>query len=634
MSTGPGMSIGGIVSGLPPDLVDQLIAAERAPLNRLTQRQSELERDREAWSTVTQKLSGIRSALDDVRRASSFDDLHEATSSSDAVAVSVTGSPRSGSVTFEVLQLARAEQQASAESFDGLAAALGERTFHLDGVDLRSDLGADATLGDLVDAINAADLGVRARTLQVTPGEHRLVLEAEHTGADSSFDVLAEGWEGGEDAFVVTRGGQDAELDFGGIAVTRPGNRIDDLEEGLTLDLHEAGTGPVTVSAGRDVDAAVERVTGLVERINEAITTVQGLMAYDAESGEAGPLQGDTTARRIVDDLRQSVTGLVNPDGPAGFRLASDVGLELTRRGELTLDDAALREAFESDFEAAASLFTRGGSSSDDAVARVTGSTRATAPGDYAVEITTAAEVARLTGAVELPPPSNPQRLLVSAGGQSTTVTISNEVSKAQAIAQINDALAEAGMAAVTAREDADGAVELVESRYGSMRTLELAEAATTDPADADPANPADWSTLGSAAGVDAVVEFDGLTLEGSGRSVTVPEGDAEGLRFVAAGAPGQVAVLTTRNGIGGALDTAMRRMEGAGGSVRRASDAMQGRIDQMQRRIESYERRLEAREQTLRRQFAAMESAMGRLLDQQQRLEGQLGGLMSNWQR
>ena len=629
MSTGPNMSIGGIVSGLPPDLIDQIIKAEREPINRLTQRQADLESDREAWGTVTQKLSGIRSSLDDVRRAGSFDGLFEATSSSDAVDVSVTGSPRSGSATFEVLQLAQAEQQASSESFAGLEAELGDREFSLNGVDLRSDLGEGATLGDLVDAINDAGLGVNARTLQVSPGEHRLVLEADETGASSAFDVSADGWEGGAEAFTVTRGAQDAELDFGGISVTRPSNTIDDLEDGLTLDLRQAGTGPVTVTSGRDVDAAVEQVSTLVERINGAISTLQDLTAYDPESGEAGPLQGDTTARAIINDLRQSVAGLANPDGGEGFRLASDIGIELTRRGGLTLDESALREAFEADFDAAASLLTQGGSSSDETVARVTGASRATAPGEYEVEVTTAAEVARLTGAVELPPPSNPQRLLISAGGTSTTVTISNEASKAQAIAQINDALAQAGMDAVTVHENDDGIVEFVESRYGSGRTIEVAEATTGDLANADPDDPADWNELGSATGVDAVAEIAGQTVTGRGQSVTVPEGDAEGLRFRAAGAAGETATLTARDGIGGTLDKALARMEGAGGSVRRASDAMQSRIDQMQSRIETYERRIESREQTLMRQFAAMETAMARLMDQQQRLQGQLGGMM-----
>ena len=78
MTSGPLMSIGGIASGLPPDLVDQIMEAERAPLNRLVARQETLSQNREAWTTVTQKLSGVRSALDAVRRHDSFSDLFTA----------------------------------------------------------------------------------------------------------------------------------------------------------------------------------------------------------------------------------------------------------------------------------------------------------------------------------------------------------------------------------------------------------------------------------------------------------------------------------------------------------------------------------------------------------------------------
>ncbi|MFO8075057.1 MAG: flagellar filament capping protein FliD, partial [Egibacteraceae bacterium] len=314
MSTGPMMSIGGIASGLPPDLVDQIMEAERQPLNRLVARQEGLAQDREAWTAVTQKLSGVRSAVDEVRRGNSFADLFTAETTGDAADVAVTGRPPQGSASFEVTQLAQAQRSFSDHAFDGLDAALGDLTLAIDGTDVTADLDAEATLADLVDAVNAADLGVTASTVQVEPGSYSLVLAGTETGAEQAFTVDA----GGGWGFQTARAAQDAELDVEGLAVSRPSNTIDDLFEGLTLELQE--TGPATVSADRDVDAAVEQVTGLVERVNEAIGTLSELTAYDPETDEAGPLQGDRTARSIMDDLRGALTGLANPGGEEGFR--------------------------------------------------------------------------------------------------------------------------------------------------------------------------------------------------------------------------------------------------------------------------------------------------------------------------
>lgn len=620
--SGPLMQIGGIASGLPPDIVDQLMEVERAPLQRLVSQQDQLRADQEAWGQVTSKLSGVRSAVDALRRPGSLAGLFKATSSStEAVEVSVTGEPPSGRATFSVEQLAQAMQRSSADTFAGLDEALDGRTLEIDGVDVTAGLGPDATLADLVDAVNAAGVGVQASTLQVTPGTHRLVLAAEHSGSDGEFTVAAAGW---DHEFGVTRSAQDAVLDVGGITVTRSSNQIDDLFDGLTLDLKRTTEQAVTITSERDVDAAVDRVADLVERINETLETISELAAYDPETGSAGPLQGDATARRIADDLRQSLSGLVDPDaGQYGY--AAGVGVELTRDGKVTLDATRLREAFESDFDATAAVFTRGGDSTDADVLRYSSSARTTTPGTYDVEVTQAAKVAKLTGAITLPPPGEQQRLRIMVGGVAATVTITESETLSQAVAKVEAALDEAGVTSVDVvlhegAGDDPSTLDLVENRPGSARALTLEEQAQEG---------GEWTQIASAAGEDAVVVVDGQTYVGAGRSVHITDGRGEGLRLVADGAAGTTASVTVRDGVGGALDRALAAMEGGGGSVRRAQDSMQSRIDLLQNRIDSQERRLEVRERSLQRQFTGMEVAMGRLLDQQQWLEGQLAGLM-----
>src|SRR5690606_37762364 len=98
------------------------------------------------------------------------------------------------------------------------------------------------TLGELVAEINAdPDLGVKASTLQVTPGEDRLILTATDTGTANGFTTVGAGW---DDPFAVTTEAQDAVLDVGGITVTRSSNTFSDLLDGATITLKATTTGP------------------------------------------------------------------------------------------------------------------------------------------------------------------------------------------------------------------------------------------------------------------------------------------------------------------------------------------------------------------------------------------------------
>lgn len=612
MST-PMMSFGGIASGLPTDLVDQLIDAERQPLRRLEQRQSELDVVGQAWSSVQTRLSSVREAVDAIRRPEGLAAQHTATSSNDdVVGVSVTGQPDEGTLTFSVEQLAQRMQQTSADAFSGLDDAIGDRALSVNGQAI--ELEADATLGDLVEAINAADLGVGASALEVRPGERQLVLVAEDTGAANGFTVEASGWDNG---FAVTQEARDAELDVGGITVTRSGNQVDDLVEGLALDLRSARPGsPVTIGAERDIDEAVGRVTAVVEEINKALEHIDELSRYDPETEQAAPLQGETTLRRIANDLRTAISAPV--DGATGeATLASDAGINLTRDGRLEVDEETLRAAFEADFEGTASLFARTGGSSASEVADVSSTSRETEAGEYMVEITKAARVASLTGAIEIPPPGNPHTYRVTGGSGSVVVSVHDGMSVSQAVEAIRSALAEAGIESVEADEH-EGELRLRETRHGSAHEITVEE--ETDPGT--------WQQVGSAAGADVEVLVDGEAHVGSGRQVAIEDGAADGLRLSAAGAAGQTAALSVTQGIGGALDRVLAAAEGPGGSVRRAQDSLEGQSRRVQDRMDAFERRLEVRETALRRKFTAMESTLARLTDEGQWLQGQLSGL------
>lgn len=634
-------SIGGIASGLDTDdIITQLMQLERQPIARMQQRQQTLASTRDAWGQVNTKLSTLRSAVDAIRRPDRFTNLTSVTSSApDAVSVTRSGRPTDGEqLSFTVEQLATRMQQSAGDTFTGRDALLDGRQLSVtvggETVDLTEDLGDDATLADLIAAVNTADLGVRASALQVSEGQFRLVLTADDTGSLGAFSVDSGGWAEG---FEVTQQAHDAMVRVGGIEVTRSSNTIDDLVDGVSITLHRTTDTAVTVGASRDVEAAVNAVKSFVDAANSALGTISKLTSYDAETGTAGALQGQFAATRLAAQIRSTISapvqGLTGADATA-----SAVGIRTARDGTLELDEARLREAFTNDFDATARRFSRAAAADSDAVSSASGRSD-TQAGTYQVEVTRAAEVARVTGATYLPPGGGqPKAFMVLApSGKMVTVRIDTDATTStQAAAAIQDALAEAGVTNLTASTDGDRLV-LETTGYGSDASFTVQELEVDEHGEivldaegnpvVDEAGTA-FGLAGTHEGVDALGTINGEEVVGRGRVLEATQGPAAGLSVTVNGLPDEPFNVSFWHGIGGALDQQLARAEGSGGSIARARASLESQSRIFQTRIDAFEDRLASREVTLRRQFVALETSISQFNAQSQWLDGQISQL------
>jgi flagellar hook-associated protein 2 len=646
-------SIGGIASGLDTsNIIEQLLALERQPVVRLERQQEQLGRVKDAWGQINTKLSSLRAATDKINRVDRFDAFMSVTSSKpDAVSVTTSGTTQTGSLSFTVNQLATRQQRSAAEVFDSRTAALGDRGLSIT-MDAGGDphvfdaatLGPNATMSDLVKAVNDAKIGVRASMLQVNAGEFRMVLDADQTGTANTFTAAATGTAWTDGAFTQTQAALDAELTVGGITVTRSSNTITDLVDGATITLKQTTDTAVNVTAQRDVDGAVAAVKGFTDALNGVLSTIADLTKYDAESKEAGLLQGDAAARRLADSLRQSISRpLAGLSGAAG--LASSLGISFTRDGTLQVDEAKIRQAFTEDFAGTAARFGRSGTTSD-AAGLFLSATSATAPGDFEVRIDTAATVSQVTGAVLFPPgPTEPKTFRITRGSVSAQVTLdTTDTSAAAAVTKINAALREAGMTTLTAAATDDGRLTLSDSRYGTAGAFSVAAV------DAGTGTVIDGGTVfgleGAHAGVDVVGQIrragttEWSTATGAGRTLTGTGGDATGLSVQVTGMPraGEpdegLFGLTWTRGVVGQLGSALAQAEGINGIVSRARQAVDRQVEIYQTRIDGFEQRLISREATIRRQFVGMETMLGQLNAQGNLLGQQLAGLNAQMQQ
>ena len=617
-------SVTGIASGLDTDsMLRQLLQVERLPIQRLERHQASLRKQDDAWGEVTKRLSSLRTAIGNLSKTS-LAEMWKASSSDEAVATaSVTGAASAGSMSFQVESLATAKSshsQAGVAAVDA-AVGVGEMTVQVGDVSTTITTTATTTLSELATQIDDI-AGVRASVVKAGEEDFRLVLTAEKTGTANAYTATVATGLANLGAFAETAA-KDATLNLGGLTVTRSTNTITDLVEGVSIALKD--TGSVTVDTSQDLDGAVGAVKKLVDEVNDTLDKLKTLGSYNAESNTGGPLQGDSTARRLVDTLRRGVMDIVG--GVAGgYTTAGSVGISMNRDGGFTLDETKLKAALEADPSAVDRLFTRGATSSLAGVSYTTSATTTQAGTYDDFTVVKAAQVASLTGASVVTDPPPAKYTITGADGRVITVTISDVASVAAAVAQINDQVAAAENApAVQARVENDGTGDrlvLEETRDGSAHGFTVA----SDPAFTD--------AYGLEAGVytagqDAEISVAGATWTGTGSSIRITDGPLDGLQLsVGPDAELGTGKLDVGEGVVGRLDRLLAGYEGTNGFVDRARKSLDGRIDLYQDRIDDFELRIASRETTLRRQFTAMETALAQLQSQGNWLAGQLGGL------
>ncbi len=618
-------SIGGIASGLDThEIIDQLLALERQPLIRIEHQRDQLGETRLAWSQINTKLSSLRASLNKIARPDHFASMMTVTSSHpDAVRVTSNGAVAADELTFSVSQLAQHDQHTSNDLFGSTSDPIGERELVIsrDGIDIdiTAQLPAGATLGDLVDAVNSSSADVRAQAIQVAPGAFQLILTAAQTGSDNAFTIASSGW---DNAFVQTQAAQNAVLSVGGVEIVRPSNTVTDLVEGAIIELVDFPPTSVTVRTSRDVQQAVEGIKDFVTSLNGMLGTISDLTAYDPNTQQAAPLQSEQSATRLAFSLRDALVAPVgSPNSSHGS--TADIGIGLTRDGHVSLDEQRLTAALTNDFASVVNLLARSASSSDPTVSFL-GATSATQAGTYTIDVTQQADTARAHGAEPYISPTETVTLeIVAQDGTSTTVAIAPTADVHEAAAAIQHALMQAGATTIEASA-VDGRLQLVETRYGSAIGF------TVDEVD-EVGAPTGANALGlngSYSGTDVTGTIDGIMAIGVGQTLRANTGQAEGLALNVSGLPVGGVELTFSLGIVGNVSKEVGRAEGSTGLIARARQSLESQMRMHDARIDAFQRRLESREATIRQQFLALETAIGRLNDQGQWLSQQLAGL------
>jgi len=214
------------------------------------------------------------------------------------------------------------------------------------------------TLQGIRDAINRANAGVTATIIQDgSASPYRLVLTSSESGTANALSITnnLKNKPGTALTFSRTVSADNAALQINGINIINSSNTVTDAIEGVTLNLR-AASGSAVVTVGRDLDSIVAALKDFASKYNDVVSYISSQFTYSATDKKAGLLAGDFTLRRAQGMISSTLMGTINSDG-AALRLLSQVGLKRNSDGTLTVDEAKLEQALESDFRGTAHVF-------------------------------------------------------------------------------------------------------------------------------------------------------------------------------------------------------------------------------------------------------------------------------------
>jgi flagellar hook-associated protein 2 len=222
------------------------------------------------------------------------------------------------------------------------------------------ELGADDSLADLKEKINALAAGVTASTfVDGSNRPFRLSLISDRAGAAGQFVVDTSGLNFSIDETVEAR---DALLVLGkldatgsNVLISSNSNKFADVVPGVSLEIKGTSNQTVTVSVEKTDTDLFATVQATVENYNRFREKLGEYTAYDAETNTRSVLTGDSTALRLETGLTRMLGSRFNSDG--SFHYLSELGISLTSDGTLQFDRATFESKYSSDPDSVESFF-------------------------------------------------------------------------------------------------------------------------------------------------------------------------------------------------------------------------------------------------------------------------------------
>ncbi len=322
------------------DIIDQLRAADESSIVKPIERKIESSENKQ---TVLSEIKTLLTDLNKQTLALSEPSLYQSKNANltgDSISVESTSTAKEQDFEINVTTLATRSIQESATGYAYDEALVGAQTLTINGKDI--EIGVTDTLKTLVEKINEQTNGeVEASILNVGGSDpFKLILKSSDTGVDSK---IVSSSTGGLSFSTIGSDPVDASFELDGVTITRSSNKIDDLIEGVTLNLQTEGKTSVKIEQNND--KLIEEMEKFATSYNELIDKLSEVTKYDSENKSAGVFQGTSEIRSITSSFNNIVGSTITSEG----KTVADFGFEPQRGGKLNFDKDSIDEMLKAD---------------------------------------------------------------------------------------------------------------------------------------------------------------------------------------------------------------------------------------------------------------------------------------------
>lgn len=363
-----GIAFGSINSGLPKDIVQQIVEAEKIPIKQMEDRKGKIEDKKALVGQLTSLVESMRGEILKNKGSRSLREMKVNTGDNPNIAVTADKNvAEPGKYNLEVVSLAQKSSTMSngVEDKDKTYIGVGYIKAVLPNGETKEiyvDEGS-ATLSGVAKLINAdTELGIKAHVVNDGKGgdePFRLILSMSETGDDNRAEFpylyLVDGEV--DIYFDQERPAVDAKVKLDGFEIEVANNKLTDLIPGVTIDLKKAKPGEeINIDITEDIEKIGGKMTSLVDNINNVLKFIKEQNTLSEKSDTSRTLGGDLTLTQIESKIRTAVfTPIMTPKGPQRI---GDLGITFERSGLLKFDQAKFEQALSKDYKSVSAVIT------------------------------------------------------------------------------------------------------------------------------------------------------------------------------------------------------------------------------------------------------------------------------------
>ncbi|MCU1492014.1 MAG: flagellar hook-associated 2 domain protein, partial [Acidimicrobiaceae bacterium] len=305
-------------------------------------------------------------------------------------------------------------------------------------------------------------------------------------------------------------------------------NAITGVLPGVSIALHSTSSSPVTITVAADGTKAAGAVTSFVNAANAVLGSINSDLAYNAQTGQAGPLNGDVSLEQLAQSILNTVGTAIGTSGLSdGATAGSAAGLSLSSSGTLSFNATTFAADFAANPTKVAALFSQGGqftpSGGSSGSVSLVFAQDATQPGNYAVSVSQSASQAADTGSATF----SSATTTLSGGDTYTIGTSAGQVNYAvgageslsSVAAGLDAAFASAGLGLSAQVVGAAGSssLQVTSSAYGSSQSFTVSASGTDE---------LGLASASAFTGADVAGTINGVAATGSGQFLSAPGTD------------------------------------------------------------------------------------------------------------